>query len=174
MTTFPANFLACLAFTCGPSIEGGYVNNPKDPGGETNHGLADMADGKRDGKYFGLSIKDLTDEQVEQQYFQRYWIPAGCAGLPSPIDLLVFDMAVNSGPQTSAKVLQGVLGVTTDGSIGPRTLAAVSTWNTLKLVDALLTARLSYMQGCKAWDTFKNGWQNRLKALRVEAVKRIT
>lgn len=78
--------------------EGGYANDPKDPGGETKYGIA---------KKFhpGLDIKNLTLDEAKEIYRSEYWEPAGCNGLPYPEDLIVFDTAVNMGV-SKARFLQ--------------------------------------------------------------------
>lgn len=168
-TSLSLRFLAALAFTCGPSIEGGYCNDPHDPGGETNHGLSDMADGVRDGKYFGLSIKNLTDEQVEGQYYLRYWAPAGCEALPAGLDLCLFDFAVNSGVTRAVICLQQVLGVRADGSIGPKTLAAINASRVPDLIERYCEARLAFMKTLPTWGRFGKGWESRVNAVQKKA-----
>jgi hypothetical protein len=70
--------------------EGGYVNDPDDPGGETKYGISKRA-------YPDIDIKNLTKAQAKSIYHQDYWIPAGCDKLPWPLCLVVFDTAVNMG-----------------------------------------------------------------------------
>ena len=75
--------------------EGGFSNNPSDPGGATFKGicLRDFPELKE--KILGQT---LTDAEVAQAvYLPKFWIPAGCDTLPYPLDCVVFDMAVNMG-----------------------------------------------------------------------------
>ena len=74
--------------------EGGYVNHPRDPGGETNLGVT-----KRVYEEFGgeKDMKDLTVEDVAIIYKKGYWDKCKCDSLPSGLDLVVFDFAVNAG-----------------------------------------------------------------------------
>ena len=83
--------------------EGGYVNHPKDPGGETNLGVT-----KRVYEEFGgtKDMKELTQEDVEPIYKKNYWDKCRCDDLPEGLDLCVFDFAVNAGPGRAAKYLQ--------------------------------------------------------------------
>lgn len=75
--------------------EGGFSNNPKDPGGPTFKGVCLRDFPELKDKIMG---KSLTDEEVAQLvYLPKYWIPAGCDDLPYPLDCVVFDMAVNMG-----------------------------------------------------------------------------
>jgi len=70
--------------------EGGYENDPDDPGGETNWGISKRA-------YPNLDIKNLTKEQAIVIYESDYWIPSGCSLWEWPLNLIVFDTAVNCG-----------------------------------------------------------------------------
>ena len=70
--------------------EGGYVNDPADPGGETNMGISKRA-------YPNEDIKNLTVERAKALYHRDYWLAAGCDALSPPLDLIVLDTAVNMG-----------------------------------------------------------------------------
>lgn len=72
------------------SWEGGYTDNPDDPGGETNFGIS-----KR--YHPDVDIKNLTKEQATAIYKEEYWEAMGCDDLPYPMDMVVFDSAVNPG-----------------------------------------------------------------------------
>ncbi len=103
-------------------IEGGYVNDPNDPGGETRWGISKRA-------FPWVNIKTLTEEQARSLYFTHYWIPAKCGFLPERIRLIFFDMCVLHGKYAATKTLQRALNgsrhyVTVDGFIGNETLNA--------------------------------------------------
>lgn len=85
--------------------EGGYVNHPNDPGGETNLGISDKGDGKLDGKFDGVPIKTLTREQALAIYRKLYWTAAGCEELPFELAACVFDTAVNMGVKPAKDLL---------------------------------------------------------------------
>ena len=70
--------------------EGGYVNDPADPGGETNMGISKRA-------YPNEDIKNLTVERAKALYYRDYWLAAGCDQFTPPLDLIVLDTAVNMG-----------------------------------------------------------------------------
>jgi|TARA_R100000329_G_scaffold45335_1_gene42515 lysozyme family protein len=100
--------------------EGGYVDDPIDPGGETNMGISRKA-------YPHLDIKNLTKADVVSIYFRDYWEKAKCAKLPNNLQLIYFDMVVNMGKRRAVKILQEAInakGVPTDidGGIGPQTI----------------------------------------------------
>lgn len=72
------------------SQEGGYVNDPKDPGGETNFGISKRS-------YPNLDIANLTIDDAKNIYQRDYWNTMGCNELSYPLDMIVFDTAVNMG-----------------------------------------------------------------------------
>jgi len=101
--------------------EGGYVNDPIDPGGETNMGISKKA-------YPDLNIKELTKEDAYGIYFRDYWQKAKCDKLPNNLQLIYFDMVVNMGKSRAVKILQEAItakGIPTDidGGIGPQTIS---------------------------------------------------
>jgi lysozyme family protein len=110
-TAFDAAFTAVLG------AEGGYVNNPADPGGETNWGISRRS-------YPDLDIAHLTWDDAKAIYRRDFWDKIQGDKLPPPLAMIVFDSAVNNGPARAAKWLQRAVGVTEDGIIGPATLAA--------------------------------------------------
>ena len=159
-----ANFPACLAFTL--QAEGGYVDNPADPGGATNMGitLATYRAWMGNPLLTAADIQTLSVETASNIYAADYWMPVRGASLPSGIDLMVFDMGVNAGVSRSAKILQRVAGVVQDGRIGPHTLAAA----THVTVDALYAAHCAYYTAL-GYPTFLNGWLHRAAARQAAA-----
>src|SRR5690606_8907906 len=104
--------------------EGGFVNHPADPGGATNKGITIKVYQQFKKGATVADLKKITDAEVSAIYRKNYWDAVKADQLPSGLDYAVFDFAVNSGPSRAAKCLQETLGVTVDGKIGPRTLAA--------------------------------------------------
>lgn len=98
--------------------EGGYVNDPLDPGGETKFGIS-----KRSWPH--IDIKNLTYDQAAEIYRDNYWDEVGGDLLPYSIALAVFDFAVNSGVSTAVKCLQTQVGAVPDGKFGPNTLREI-------------------------------------------------
>ena len=143
--------------------EGGYVNHPKDPGGETNLGVT-----KRVYEEFGgaKDMKDLTVEDVAPIYKKGYWDKMKGDDLPSGLDLCVFDFGVNAGPGRSAKYLQTMIGTVADGGIGPNTLKAVDAYveehGIEKAVENFQEARQGYYEKLSTFDTFGKGWTRRV------------
>ncbi|WP_111431439.1 holin-associated N-acetylmuramidase [Rhodobacteraceae bacterium DSL-40] len=137
--------------------EGGYVNDPDDPGGATNHGVtihtmrALGIDLTGDGKVTAEDVKALTPEQAVQIYKTHYFEKTGISRLPAPLQPSVFDMQVNSGAN-AVRILQALMAefglpLSVDGAIGPITAATVGRAMQLApehLVDAYGVARRNY------------------------------
>lgn len=143
--------------------EGGFVNNPKDPGGMTNLGCTKAVWEEHCGHGVDeKSMRALTPNDVGPLYRQKYWNKICGDDLPSGVDYVVFDAAINSGPSRAAKWLQACVGVEPDGGIGPKTLAAVRALDAKQLVDDYGKRRLSFMMDLPTWDTFGRGWTRRV------------
>ena len=104
--------------------EGGYVNDPDDPGGETKYGISKKAFPKED-------IKNLTIVRAKDIYYTKYWKPSKAYLIPDELQHIYFDMCVNFGIIGAGKVLQRAIngkykaGLELDGRVGPKTLKAV-------------------------------------------------
>lgn len=174
-----AKFDKCLAVVL--ESEGGFSDHPRDRGGATNLGitirtLADWQGLKYDeldgaGKEKVLAdLKTLTRREAAEIYRANYWLPMRCGDLPAGVDLMVFDFGVNAGPRRSVKLLQRAAGVIDDGSVGPKTLAAVSAADPGALISELADDRLAYYRSLDNFDAFGAGWSNRTR--HVSAVAR--
>lgn len=135
--------------------EGGYVNNPSDPGGETKYGISKRA-------YPAEDIAGLTIERAKAIYLRDYWGPAGCDAVPPSIKADLFDMAVNAGVRQAVKALQLAAGVTQDGIIGPQTLQALGQFPGGVLVARFNGARLAHLASLPTWPAFGRGWAHRI------------
>jgi lysozyme family protein len=148
--------------------EGGYVNNPADPGGRTNLGVTQAVWENWIGHASGeKEMKSLTPEIVEPLYKKKYWDACRCDNLPSGIDYLVFDAAVLSGVGFSAKTLQKVAGATIDGAIGPKTIAAVVT--TKDLIEKFSDEKATFYKSLPTFSQFGNGWLDRIARVKRDA-----
>ena len=156
------NFQACLAFTL--QQEGGFVDDPYDPGGATNMGIT-LATYKRFAPEVTVAdLKVIPPEVVSVIYQTGYWGPSQAANFPAGVDLMMFDMAVNAGPARAAKLLQQSLGVTADGDIGPITLAAAAAKDPMDLIQSLGSAQYWFYRDLSTWANFGRGWTARVKA----------
>lgn len=144
--------------------EGGYVNDPVDPGGETKYGIS-----KRTYPY--LDIKNLTVDQAKDIYYRDWWKPLRCPEIKHDrIAQKHLDTSINVGPRNGVRILQRALcdvgeAVVVDGIIGPKTLAATNRTDPDKL---LATMRYQQAQFYKRiinrnpeLARFERGWMNR-------------
>lgn len=134
--------------------EGGYVNNPSDPGGETKYGICKRS-------YPDLDIARITIDDASSIYRHDFWdkLPP----LPAPLDYLVFDFAVNGGVKRAIKTLQLSVGAKDDGDWGPKSRACLASKRCIE--------QLIYFQAERARfyallddldDTFARGWMRRV------------
>ena len=149
------------------SHEGGYVNHPKDPGGETNYGIAKRS-------HPDVDIRNLTRTQAAAIYRREYWIKVRGDELPAGLDLVAMDGAVNSGVKRGAQWLQrgiGLTGKSVDGAIGPVTVAAAKAADVQKAVKDACAARMSFLHGLSTFKTFGRGWSRRVAEVEAAALK---
>ena len=167
-----ANYEKCLETIL--HHEGGYVNHPKDPGGETNLGVT-----KRVYEDFGgkKDMKDLLIEDVAPIYEKNYWGRMKCGDMPSGLDLCVFDFGVNAGTGRSAKYLQTMIGTVADGGIGPNTLGALANYVEEVGIEGTIRnfqeARQEYYESLSTFETFGRGWTRRVDETTELAVSMI-
>jgi lysozyme family protein len=158
------------AFKLMLASEGGFVNHPSDPGGMTNLGVTKATWENWVGRESDeKEMRGLTPEKVEPLYKKKFWDACCCDELPSGIDYLVFDFAVNAGPGRSIKTLQSAVGATPDGGIGPMTLAAVNSFSEAELVDKFSQAKEDFYRSLNTFETFGKGWLNRVAAVKIKA-----
>lgn len=143
--------------------EGGFVNHPQDPGGATNFGITHkVLQAHRQAAVTIDAVRDLTREEASAIYHQNYWLAGRCDKLPSRLAFMHFDACVNHGIGQAAKFLQRSAGVTADGSIGPRTLAATRSTNERDALIDYATQRMVFYARLKTFDSFGRGWSRRL------------
>jgi len=134
--------------------EGGYSNDPKDPGGETNWGISKRS-------YPGVDIKNLTQAGAKEIYMRDFWMPLGAAADPA-IKFQVFDFAVNSGISTALRKLQLAVGVADDGHWGPVSAAALAKQSVPDTIMRFAAFRLKFMNRLSNWDHNSRGWTERV------------
>lgn len=143
--------------------EGGYVNHKADPGGETNFGISKRS-------YPRLDIKKLTWDDAKRIYRKDFWDRIQGDELPSGVDFVTLDPAINSGVSQAAKFLQRAVGVKADGRIGPQTLAAVQARPPVQVIQSVSSQRLGFFKGLRTWATFGRGWSRRVAEVEASAV----
>jgi len=163
-------FDACLPLLL--KHEGGFVDHPQDPGGATNLGvtIGTLGDhlGRRATK---AEVRALQPADVAPIYRKSYWDAARCDDLPDGVDYMIFDLAVNSGPAKARRYLQEVVGVTADGVIGPKTLAAVAAVPPATLVRRLERRREAFYRSLRTFPTFGKGWLRRLSEVTTKSLE---
>ena len=144
--------------------EGGYVNHPEDPGGETNLGVTRAVYEQWVGRQvMDGEMKALTVADVAPIYKTNYWdrIKGDDPMMPSGLDFASFDWAVNSGVGRPAKVIQKYIGAKQDGAIGPKTLALVAENDPSNIIQYLYEQRQKFYERLKTFETFGKGWTRR-------------
>lgn len=128
-------------------IEGGYDNDPKDPGGETKYGISKRS-------YPNEDIKNLTPERAIFIYTRDFWNPLNLSSIQDQTTAnLVFRFAVNAGQIVAVKMLQECLNtfvpiipsVAVDGKLGQRTLQAINNIRTIRLHDTFRVATCKHI-----------------------------
>ena len=166
------NFKECLKLVL--KSEGGYINHPSDPGGETNLGVTKRVWQEYTGHEADeKEMRSLTPEKVAPLYEQKYWRPCYGEVLPRGLDFVVFSMGVNAGPGRSVKLLQQSIGCVPDGIIGPKTRELISSSNTATLIAKFSEARREYYRALKTFPTFGKGWLARVDREESEALNMV-
>ena len=159
--------------------EGGYSNVTHDRGGKTNYGVTQRtynAYAKQNGIH-AKDVKTLTKAEASRvmkvEFYERPKIDQLQNVAPKTAKV-VYDFGVNSGPGTAVKNLQNIIGVPSDGRIGPETLEAVKSFpgGDQKLAEAQLDQRQKHVNNIVKNDPtqkkFESGWNNRIQNLRNE------
>ena len=135
--------------------EGGYVNDPEDPGGETNWGISKRS-------YPSVDIKNLTRTQAVALYYRDFWLKAKCEEVSVGVDYQLLDSAVNSGISQTFRFMQRALNVADDGLWGPVSLAGLRQTKKCDFVLLFLAERLEFMTKLKNWGAHGKGWSRRI------------
>lgn len=157
-------------------FEGGYVNHPQDPGGETNKGITKAVytqwltkQGMPTDK---INMREIPQEHVQAIYKEMYWDKIGGDNLPQVVAQQLFDYAVHSGVKKAVTTLQVIIGANDDGIFGPNTLSAAQTYiqqhSENELAKKILGSRRVFLESLGKQEKFKafaKGWMNRIIAL---------
>lgn len=163
-------FAAALAHVL--EMEGGYTDDPADPGGPTNFGLTltdlaaerGVAVATANRSALLADLRAITTDEVRGIYAKRYWVPSRAADLPAGLALMHFDAAVNMGLGTAARLLQQAVGAEADGEIGPRTLAAALQADAGAAIGRYADLRRDRYRALAGFARFGRGWLNRVAA----------
>lgn len=154
MVTFDTSFDRLIAH------EGGYVNNPADPGGETNWGISKRS-------YPHVDIANLTREGAKEIYKRDFWDVIGDS-IDSAIKFQVFDFAVNAGISTAIRKLQDTVGVADDGHWGAKSTEAAILMDKNDVLLRFNARKIRYYTKLSTFypvgqkDGFGKGWVNRV------------
>lgn len=142
--------------------EGGYVNDKRDPGGETKYGISKRS-------YPHLDIASLTVDEAGEIYRADYWNKVRGDELPPALALCVFDTAVNMGVHRAILLLQRSLGVSADGRLGPVTMNAAKA-SGAEVVDDFMARRAKRYSELSSVSVFGRGWYRRCFAVHRAAI----
>lgn len=139
----------------GDRKDGGFVDDPSDNGGETKFGISRA-------RYPNLDIKKLTRDEAKEIYENDFWLHYQCDKMPWPIAWTVFDCVVNHNATEAIRWLQIAVGVTADGILGAKTMAAIkAVKEPINVARDITLARRDYCEGLHNYDSFKAGWNRR-------------
>jgi lysozyme family protein len=164
------NFDAALKLTL--QFEGGYVDDPDDPGGATNLGitLATLARW-RGASVTKADVKALTRAEAAAIYRKDYWDAVGGDAMPGGVDMVLFDHAVHSGPTAALKIFRVAVGVSASASLASKAARdRIASFAPADLIRALCAARRSFLRGLKTFPKFGKGWTARVDRLETAAV----
>ena len=161
--------------------EGGFVNDPADPGGATNFGVTIHTYSKWLGRKATVDeVRNMKLETAVEIYKQRYYYAPRINGLHEDVQPLVFDMAINHGPRNAVRMLQRTVNlagfgpISVDGVIGPGTRGAVDrTADAMGnyFVNAIVDERLKFynriVERRPSSRKFLRGWTRRAESFRL-------
>lgn len=134
--------------------EGAYVNDPEDPGGETNWGISKRS-------YPQLNIAELTRKQAIDIYERDFWHPVAARLSSFALRFQVLDAAINHGMGNATRMLQRAVGVTDDGHWGPISKRAAARLSEAELGALFMAERLEFWARLKHFDRYGRGWTRR-------------
>lgn len=141
------------------SHEGGYVNHPDDPGGETMFGVTLRV--AREFGYMGR-MRELPREMAKEIARQAYWQRVKADEYHSAIGFQVFDAAYNHGIENAVRFLQRAVRVADDGKVGPVTLKAIQAMSVTDVLARFNAERLEFYTKLSTWQSFGKGWARRV------------
>lgn len=153
-------------------MEGGFTDDPHDPGGPTNRGITLKVYAAWRGRKLTsrsrarlkAELRRIPAETVRAIYHKRYWVPAHCAEMAPPLALFHFDAAVNHGVTGAMRLLQEAVGTDVDGEIGPLTRAAITSQPVEETLRRYADARRQRYRALPHFWRFGRGWLNRVGA----------
>ncbi len=142
-----------------PAHEGGYVDNPADPGGATRYGVTERL-ARAYGYQGDMRVYPLAEAKRVAK--AQFWDAEHCDELPSAVRYDVFDFAYNAGDVRGVHLIQRAAGVADDGIFGDQTRRAIAGMNPLELKILFNAERLSYYASLDIFADFGRGWTRRV------------
>lgn len=135
--------------------EGGYTNDPRDPGGPTNYGIT-LADFRMYVNKRGdaNAVRRMSLDQAKAIYKSKYWDKVNGDLLPSGVDYTVFDYGVNSGVSRANRVYN-----------------KYKQPDSIRTINAINDERLSFLHGLRTWSAFGRGWNTRVGSVRQHSIE---
>lgn len=151
-------------------MEGGFSDDPYDPGGPTNKGITLEVYSRWIGESVTpesrsrlvARLKRIPDAMVGEIYKTRYWQPADCVRMPAPLALMHFDAAVNHGVVGAIRILQEAVGADVDGEIGPQTRGRIARAPLVDVLTRYAELRRERYRALKHFWRFGRGWLRRV------------
>jgi lysozyme family protein len=151
--------------------EGGFVNHKLDPGGMTNLGVTKKVWEAWVGKAVGeKEMRALTPATVAPLYKKQYWDAVKADELPTGLDYLMFDFAINAGLGRAIKTMQKAIGTNPDGAIGPKTMQALKDADQADLIAKFSMEKELFYKSLPTFATFGKGWMRRVAEAQSHAV----
>ncbi|MBV8746707.1 MAG: glycoside hydrolase family 108 protein [Xanthobacteraceae bacterium] len=156
--------------------EGGYTNDPRDPGGPTNFGIT-IYDYRKYAKpgATAADVQRMSLAEAKSIYRSKYWDALCCDDLPAGVDYTLFDYGVNSGIGRAGKVVRRVLGLSdADWRVNADVIGALKKSEPNKVIVAINDERLQFLKSLRTWNAFGVGWGRRVadvKAFSLELAR---
>lgn len=164
-----------IAYVTTLSWEGGWSDDPADPGGKTYKGvtLNTLAlwwqQQGRNREPGADDLRAMTENDRRALYRGLFWDPIKGDALPVPFAMTAFDYAVHSGPNKAIRDLQEVVGASSDGIVGPITIRAIDRHPHADALWAYGAGRLAYLERLPGHQRFGDGWRRRVLSVHATA-----
>ena len=165
-----SDFAEALALVL--QMEGGRVDDPRDPGGRTNAGITQHTYDawRRTAGLSPRSVYAIRPTEIEAVYRENYARPLCFDELPRGLAYAVFDAGVNSGPVQAARWLQRAVTMPATGHLDLATRAAAGRHDRAALIEEFCDRRLGMLRRLAAWASFGRGWSRRVEFVRSHAL----
>lgn len=172
-----SRFEQCLDVTL--RHEGGWADDPNDPGGATMKGITLKTYQAWAGREVSVDknhLRNIPYSHLRAIYREGYWDAIQADKMPPGVDLVMFDFAVNSGPVRAVIELQQLLQpleevwIADDGIVGPVTLTALSRREPGSVILCVCRRRLARCKRLRNWTHHGAGWTNRIEDIRETAL----